>query len=247
MPHLTIFYQVNAPCIRACSNLSAPTTLSLRPSPLSLSLFRYFIWQLAVELSAFSASIGNSCRSVLRVAHVNIWSFVPHFSLVKDLIALLHLDVLVVGKTWLRKTTDSNIINSGSHRLLRSDRSSKEGVVLYIADSPVLLYRSGCFPCLYIIAALISVRHKRLDIVYVYRPPRSPLVDLSTSKTVYYTSYALRKSICLRDFNVDMLCFSDRDALFLTGMATHLLLRQLIDSPTRFLRNSSSILDLTFM
>ena len=167
-------------------------------------------------------------------------------------IAYHQLDILAIGETWLRDAIDPRLIDINGFTLIRSDRSTGSrggGVALYVNSSlSISRIDLGAPPpgtLVDIVAVSLSLTHKRVAVICIYRPPRAPISDLHYVESLLsHITCNADEIVCMGDFNVDVLRPNEHSARLLRDIASNLSLRQLIDQPTRLIQNSSSILDL---
>ncbi|TGZ54362.1 hypothetical protein DBV15_12385 [Temnothorax longispinosus] len=161
----------------------------------------------------------SSSRLTLRVAHINVRSLLPHFTLVKDLAVYHQLDILAIGETWLRDTIDTKFVDISGFTFVRSDRSTGSrggGIDLGVPPPGTLVD---------IVAVSLRLTHRCVAVICAYRPPRSPVSDMHYIETrLSHIACSADKIVCMGDFNIDMLRAGEPNARLLCDIASNLSL-----------------------
>ena len=233
--------------------LSSSFSSSSSPSP-SLSPYSP-----ASSNDGSKSILSNACllpgNNLFRVAHVNVRSLIPHFSLIKDLISIMSLDILALSETWLRDSDDSNMVSIRDFCIVRSDRRTGArggGAALYVSgslsftviDFSVFLVNT----MIDIAGVVIFLRRKRLAVLSTYRPPHSPIADLRTVELCLgHIAGCVDGIICLGDLNVNMLDRGGTYTCCIYDIMYLFSLVQVISEPTRITKNSESLIDIILL
>ena len=195
----------------------------------------------------------NVQKSKIKLAHLNIRSLKnkDHLTQLRLLMSDKNYDVLAISETWLNSTVTDAELKLEGRKIFRQDRKNQEGggVCVYTRASfktKVLKEISGIsdlgFQQLW-----VRIQHKKLQsflVCVVYKPPDCP-VNCFPDHFIDNYSYALtlgKKIIVTGDLNCDMLKDCP-EASALSDLCKSLNLTQLIKTPTRVTKESSTLID----
>ncbi|KYN12128.1 hypothetical protein ALC57_15708 [Trachymyrmex cornetzi] len=122
------------------------------------------------------------------------------------------------------------------------------GVALLICDSLSFQVHSISHPVGFhvdTVGIILHINHKKIAVVCVYRPPRSPLSDLGHIEACLSEVACCSDFIvCMGDFNIIMLSQTDIGTKQMRSLMSLFSLRQVVDSPTHITCSSESLIDL---
>ena len=183
----------------------------------------------------------------LSIVHYNVQSIFPKLDVLHT--ELIDFDILTFTETWLSDSIDTNDLLLQSFQKPEKDRDSNEGgVMLYVKEGLHYKRRDDLelrnIECIWI---EVSNSHKRTLVGLFYRPPRSDSAYLSSIED--YIGLAIdtgiKDIIITGDFNLNT---ARPDTLRkVDSICTQFNLHQLIEEPTHFTEQSSSIIDLFFV
>lgn len=183
----------------------------------------------------------------LKICHLNIRSQLPKFRDYLDFVLTSDYDVLCLSETWLCPDMDLKSLNITGFTLNVCSRTGRGGgVAVYTREVFKVRVITSCnsYDVEYIWLGIESNNFK-LALGCVYRPPRG---NFNNFLQVIEDSYGVINldyddSICLGDFNINMLNIDNQSTLKMTDTFEVLGLKQIIDKPTRIRKNSSTLID----
>ncbi|KYN15601.1 hypothetical protein ALC57_12174, partial [Trachymyrmex cornetzi] len=151
----------------------------------------------------------------------------------------------------LRSEVNSTDISVSGYSIVRYNRptaSRRGGVALLICDSLSFQVHSISHPAgshVDTVGIILHINRKKIAVVCLYRPPRSPLSDLghieaSLSEVACCSDFI----VCMGDFNINMLSQTDIGTKQMRSLMSLFSLRQVVDSSTRIMCSSESLIDL---
>ena len=193
-----------------------------------------------------------------KIAHLNSQSLRcrSHFTEVRELANKNDFDTLSISETWFDSSVSNANVNQEGYKIYRLDRVNKTGggVCAYIkSDIKVKQLKelsgisrdSGIHQlCLQVQIA----KRKSLVICIAYRPPESPIAYFEQEFFASYSkALSLNKDIVLTgDLNCDLSTKNPKsDALL--SFCTSVNATQLITTPTRVTKTSSTIVDVVIV
>ena len=203
--------------------------------------------------SASSSSSMSSLANVslppydshLSMCHINIQSIVPKLDILQY--EAQPFDVFIFTETWLNDSVNSEEIKLISFKdPFRCDRDTRSGgVAIYVKETLNCVRRPDLeVNGLESVWLQLSVHSRKILICGIYRPPNSPF----TYWNLIHESFDRAKNtniqdiFILGDFNNDMLNAAKsrnlQDLIMTFGFS------QLIDEPTHYTENSSSLIDI---
>ena len=251
----------------SCTHKNALFTKNIMMSYLCLTVWMIYLILLAgdVELNPGPASIDSgsisndlSDSSIIdlsifeqnfSIVHYNIQSLVGKLDQIQ--IELSHFDVIALSESWLSDNVSTDeILFQNYQRPFRKDRveNSYGGVIIYVKENIPCKRRLDLeiegLECIWL---EIKLKNKTILLSLVYRPPNSPaqrLTDIENSIDLAYDTN-IRNIVITGDFNLNYLDASSKRKI--TSVFNQYNLTQLIQEPTNFTENSSSLLDLVFI
>ena len=167
-------------------------------------------------------------------------------------IELSHFDVITLSESWLSDNVSTDeILFQNYQRPFRKDRveNSYGGVIIYVKENIPCKRRLDLeidgLECIWL---EIKLKNKTILLSLVYRPPNSPaqtLTDIENSIDLAYDTTNIRNIVITGDFNLNYFDASSKRKI--TSVFNQYNLTQLIQEPTHFTENSSSLLDLVFI
>ena len=186
----------------------------------------------------------------MKIIHMNIRSLICHLDELRCFVTSTRPDILGLTETWLDSSVSDDEICIPGYHLFRQDRNRHGGgVACYIVDHLNSIIESSCTASSGLESLWISISSKKfpskLSFGCLYRPPHSPVqsvLDLCSSiEDVITTS---RYVIACGDFNIDLSNSDKPNSKTLLDFITSHSLLQPICEPTRFSRQSNSIIDI---
>lgn len=181
----------------------------------------------------------------IRLAHVNIRSLYPKLKDLEYYVLDKKIDILAVSETWLDAATDTSALHINHYKFFRRDRGGRGGGVgLYVNT----LYKvSNISTNLNIeqLWLLIETHKKKICSGVAYRPPNlNYKVFIDELENSFIQCLEISDSIyCCGDFNLDLLRVDDPSVLYFSSFVESIGCTQLINSPTRVTKNTSTLLD----
>ena len=182
------------------------------------------------------------------IVHYDIRSLVGKLDLIQT--ELSQFDVIALSETWLSNSVSSDeILFPNYQRPFRKDRTNNlyGGVIKYVKETIPCKRRSDLeiygVECIWL---EIKLKAKIVLLSVFYRPPNSPaqtLIDIENSIDLAYDSN-IGNIMITGDFNLNYL--DDSNKRKLSSVFGQYDLTQLIQEPTPFTENSSSLTDLVF-
>ena len=198
--------------------------------------------------SSFSSapSFSADYAKYLTIIHHNVQSILPKLD--EIYIELKDFDILTFSETWLNETTHTDDLHLNSyHPPERKDREANRygGVMLYVKS--VLAYsrrrdlEPGGLECIWID---LFLHHKHILIGTFYRPPGSgsEYYDRIEESLQLAVDTGIDDIIITGDFNYDML--KPTTNRIVSSLCHQFGLQQIIEEPTHFTENSSSLIDI---
>ena len=183
----------------------------------------------------------------LSIVHYNVHSIVNKIDILSA--ELSEFDILAFSETWLNPSIKNDRLLIDSYgEPVRKDRQSDThggGVMIYIKDSIHYKRRPDLEPigieCIWI---EIVLRHKHILFGLFYRPPDSNFNYLATIENSIHLAVdsGIKDIIITGDFNFDMLKTPTAKKVY--DLCAEYSLTQMINEPTHFDKNSSSLIDL---
>ena len=182
----------------------------------------------------------------LSFVHYNVQSFLPKTDLL--VAELCEFDILAFSETWLNPSVPTaDLLIQSYKEPERKDRvgDSHGGVMIYVKESIYYKRRNDLerrgIECIWI---ELTLKRKRILFGLFYQPPNSD--------SEYYTAIAdsihlaadsgIQDIVIIGDFNFNML--NTQSSRKINSICEELSLLQMIQDPTHFTENSSSLIDL---
>lgn len=205
-------------------------------------------------ISKLSASnLRRFQSSKIKIAHLNIRSLKnrDHLLQLRILIQEKGYDIFTVSESWLNSTVSNAEVEIEGYKLTRLDRTGKLGGGVCVYTRSLLKTQilkelteisSSGFHQLW-----MQVQHKNLKSILLctaYRPPDCPVACFNNDFSEKYSAALTRGKdvFVVGDLNCDMLKNSQETSA-LKDLCSSLNLTQLITSPTRVTKQSSTLLD----
>lgn len=195
--------------------------------------------------SSPTASIQTSFYEHLSIVHVNIQSLFPKMDILE--VELQYYDLVILTETWLSpsiKNEDLLISNFGPP--YRKDRIGRTGggVAIYVKSEIPSRQLDVIDNIVEGLCIEISIRNHKFLLCGFYRPPNSGNDYWEAMEQSFdnLNNLRLKDIFILGDFNCDMLDPHNDNKIRNLSLAYNLT--QLIDEPTHFTEQSSSLLDL---
>ncbi|MCG7878660.1 MAG: reverse transcriptase domain-containing protein [Candidatus Thiodiazotropha endolucinida] len=185
----------------------------------------------------------------LSIIQLNIQSLIPKLDILET--EMQYYDIVVLTETWLKpEHCDDDLRISNFDTPYRKDRTDRlgGGVAIYVKTGLNCICRpdliTGELEGLCI--ELIFKNHKLL-VCGIYRPPNSPNAywDLIDDTFDSMSNSGTRDIIIVGDFNNDML--NPLASTKMTNLISSYNFHQLVDEPTHYTENSSSVIDLVLV
>jgi hypothetical protein len=187
----------------------------------------------------------------INICHVNARSLFPKFDEISWIVQKSCVDIVCISETWLNDTVlDSDIAIEG-FTLLRKDRISKKGggVAMYIKNCLSFKQRYDIITnneLEMLWCELVSKRSQDNTLLScIYRPPNASVEYLNDIiDTIEKACSEDKVLLLLGDMNID---YNIDENLFdnpIFKIESLFGLRQLVDSPTRVTKHSSSLIDI---
>ena len=182
----------------------------------------------------------------LSILQLNIQSLLPNLYILET--EMQPYDIVVKTETWLSpKTTDDDLLISNFSRPYRRDRIDRPGggVAIYIRHGLHSVLRSDLINGnIEAISVEIRLKNHKLLLCGVYRPPNSgnPYWELIEITFDNLSNSGIGDIVIVGDFNNDMTTPSSSAKI--RNLISSYNFSQLIDEPTHYTENSSSIIDL---
>ena len=182
----------------------------------------------------------------LSFVHYNIQSIITKLDILST--ELYDFDILAFSETWLGPSTLTEDINLESYLPPeRKDRTGDNhgGVLIYVKDTIYYKRRLDLEPigieCIWI---EVQLRHKKVLFGLFYRPPNSDAEYFSSIEDSIFLAIdtGIKDVVITGDFNCNM--FNPRTARKINSICEQLSLYQVINDPTHFTENSSSLIDI---
>ena len=180
------------------------------------------------------------------VVHYNVQSVTNKLDILQA--ELSHFDVIALTETWLSTSTpDHDLEFENYHKPIRKERvqDNHGGVMVYLKNNLVYKRRADLEPCgIECLWLEILLNSKSILLGVFYRPPNSnskTLKDIENSIGLASDS-GLEHIIVTGDFNCNML--SELQKRKIDPICTQNNLTNIINEPTHFTENSSTLLDL---
>ena len=198
--------------------------------------------------STFSSvpSVSADHSKYLSVIHHNVQSILPKLD--EIYIELKGFDILTFSETWLNENTHTDDLHLTSfHSPERKDRASNRygGVILYVKSCFAYSRRRDLEPdgleCIWVD---LFLNHKHILVGTFYRPPGSTAqyFDLIEESIQLAVDTNINDIIITGDFNFDLL--KPATNRFISSLCHQFGLQQIIEEPTHFTENSSSLIDI---
>lgn len=185
---------------------------------------------------------------VLNVAHINVHSLLAptHLDKLRGHVLQHEYDIVGITETWLNSSVLNDSIHIDNYTIARRDRDTRGGgVAFYIHNSLnfTLLHSSLNIEQIWIQLSFHSIKYA---FGCIYNPNRLHLDNFFED---FEVAICMAQSIsdetyCLGDMNINMMEPSRSETIRFRTILDALNLYQIIDSPTRIVGNTSTLLDL---
>ena len=181
----------------------------------------------------------------LSILHLNVQSIVPKLDLIRSEADLY--DILIFSESWVKSETQNETLYIENFQPpFRKDRRGRPGggVIVYVRDTFPCKHRTDLeLDGLEAVWIELSVKSKKILVGGFYRPPNSDNAYLNLIEERIDRAYNTNivDMFALGDFNFDM---SQNSSNKMTELIQVYDLKQLIQEPTHYTENSSSVIDL---
>lgn len=183
----------------------------------------------------------------LKICHLNIRSQLPKFRKFHEFVLSSDFDVMCLSETWLHPDWDLSSLNITGFNLNVCSRTSRGGgVAIYTRDvlKVSVINSYSCIDSEYLWLGINSQGIK-LAVGCFYRQPRGNfnnfLQILEDSYSIVNLDYM--QTVCLGDFNVNMLNLNNLSVLKIIDTFEVLGLKQLVNKPTRITKKTNTLID----
>ena len=188
--------------------------------------------------------IGTLIKNNLSFVHYNIQSLFPKFDLIQN--EFKEFDIIALSETWLDQTIQDDDICIDSYSMYRRDRQTDRygGLILYVSDRFISKRRHDLeVPDVESIWIEIFVKSKPFLFGTFYRPPNSTVdtIDKIETSLDLATDTGIQDIFITGDFNIDYIKSSNER---FKNIVKSYSLTQLVNEPTHYTENSSSLIDL---
>ncbi|MCG8046167.1 MAG: reverse transcriptase domain-containing protein [Candidatus Thiodiazotropha endolucinida] len=196
---------------------------------------------------ASESSVGSTSNltNKFSIVHYNVQSLANKLDLIES--EFRHFDVICISETWLDDRTSDEDIRIDNFKLFRRDRPGDHhgGICVYIRSNVYSKRRDDLeLPNIECIWIEVSISNKKQLIGTFYRPPNSPNAVLSSFEDSIGLAFDsnIQNILLTGDFNLDTL--KETSYRKIIDLCRQFNLEQLINEPTHFTENSSSVIDL---
>lgn len=181
------------------------------------------------------------------IAHVNARSLFTNFDIFRDHLLINDYNIIAVTETWLSADEAEIAVSIHGYELIHKDRNDRRGggVAFYLKKE--LQYDLFNTTVDGIEQLWIKVKLGKTRVVFgvAYRPEWVNLNDFlnALEQSITYAIPLCDNLICTGDFNIDLLKINSSKSIHFLNMINTFGLYQLINSPTRITKNSSTLLD----
>ena len=181
----------------------------------------------------------------LSILHLNVQSIVPKLDLIRSEADLY--DKLIFSESWVKSETQNETLYIENFQPpFRKDRRGRPGggVIVYVRDTFPCKHRTDLeLDGLEAVWIEFSVKSKKILVGGFYRPPNSDNAYLNLIEESIDRAYNTNivDMFALGDFNCDM---SQNSSNKMTELIQAYDLKQLIQEPTHYTKNPSSVIDL---
>ena len=175
---------------------------------------------------------------------LNARSLLCHFDIIEHMLHEENIDILCICETWLDSSIDDKFIKISNFSVVRFDAGRGSGVCIYIREGLSFSCMStGVDKFEGVEDVWVQVQLRKFPsfvIGCVYRHPKA-LVESFAYLSNVFSNIILRKKpiFIMGDMNDDLFIRGSN----LNKLIKDLNLKQLIDSPTRITKNTSTLLD----
>lgn len=179
------------------------------------------------------------------IVHYNVQSLLNKLDLIET--ELRHFDVICITETWLDQRIHDSDVTLKGYNLYRRDRPGDNhgGVCVYVRDNIYSCRRKTIeLPNIECVWIELIVQGRKQLIGTFYRPPNSSNAVMSSIEDSVGQAFDtnIQNILITGDFNLDIL--KDNSNRKILNLCQQFNLKQLINDPTNFTENSSSIIDI---
>lgn len=184
----------------------------------------------------------------LSLAHINVRSLTNNFLGFKEFILQEDYDIVGLSETWLSEMISSDVVQVNNYNFIRKDRASRGGGVgLYLKSYlKYEILQASSSKELEQLWVKIYVRKKSILIGVVYRPPDGNLINFLNDFEDSLCNFRVicDDIFCLGDLNINFLDLNCSKTRLFMDCIESFNLKQIISTPTRITRSSSTLLDI---
>ena len=205
-------------------------------------LYAKAVCALSSDRSSMRRELYAALQSIL---HRNGQSIVPKLDLIRSEADLY--DILIFSESWVKSETQNETLYIENFQPpFRKDRRGRPGggVIVYVRDTFPCKHSTDLeFDSLEAVWIELSVKSKKILVGGFYKPPNSDNAYLNLIEERIDRAYNTNivDMFALGDFNFDM---SQNSSNKMTELIQVYDLKQLIQEPTHYTENSSSVIDL---
>ena len=201
------------------------------------------------ESSAGSNSVLSETEHIIEdkfsIVHYNVQSIANKLDVIES--EFRSFDVICITESWLDGRTSDEDINIENFKLFRRDRPGDYhgGICVYVRSNIFSMRRNDLeLPNLECIWVEVSIQNKKQLIGTFYRPPNSANAILSSIEDSIGLAFDsnIQNILVTGDFNLDIL--KDNSNRKIRDLCQQFNFERLINEPTHFTENSSSLIDL---
>nr|CAI5834332.1 unnamed protein product [Callosobruchus analis] len=183
----------------------------------------------------------------LSLSHLNIRSLVAHLNDFRVIYENSDFDFIALSETWLNNNIVDSVIALKGYKIFRTDRGGRGGgVALYVTNKYLCHSVNTIETNFEQLWVAFTVSNKRFIVGVLYKPPSYPDSEFIAELEDVFNDICPKYDyiICTGDFNIDISCLERNNTRLLIHLLESYELQQLIDEPTRYTSNSTSIIDL---
>lgn len=183
--------------------------------------------------------------TLFSAAHLNIWSLLPKFNILKGFLLEKNYDIFALSETWLNASVLNESINITGYNLIRKDRPTRGGgVAIYLKDSYLfnIINTNDNIEQLW-----ISTTVNKYNFVFgvCYNPPRTNskyFTDNLEDSITLCMPYG-ENMFCFGDININLMDGQLNSTRYFLSMLESLGFHQVVNEPTHLTDHSASLLD----